>query len=62
MKMVAEYLEHAIHFEQMAAETADEELKETLLAQARALSQDGSRARTAFQCQTAAKIQNFKVT
>jgi hypothetical protein len=36
MKMIAEYLEHAVHFEQMASETADEELRETLLAQARA--------------------------
>lgn len=35
MKMIAEYLEHALHFEQMAAETADEKLKEALLAQAR---------------------------
>ena len=36
MKMIAEYLEHAVHFEQMAAETAGEDLRETLLAQARA--------------------------
>jgi hypothetical protein len=36
MKMIAEYLEHAVHFEQMAADTVDEELKETLLAQASA--------------------------
>jgi hypothetical protein len=36
MKMVAEYLENALQFEQMAAEATDEEFKQTLLAQARA--------------------------
>ena len=34
--MIAEYLEHAVHFESMAAETADAKLKEILLGQARA--------------------------
>jgi hypothetical protein len=36
MKMVAEYLEKALNFEQMAAHEKGEELKAALLAQARA--------------------------
>jgi hypothetical protein len=36
MKMVAEYLEKALHFEQMAALEKDEELKANLLVQAKA--------------------------
>jgi hypothetical protein len=36
MKMVAEYLEKAIHFEQMAERESDAELKDRLLDQARA--------------------------
>ena len=35
MRMVAEYLEHAMQFEHMAAEAANEELKARLLDQAR---------------------------
>jgi hypothetical protein len=34
MKMIAEYLEHAIQFERMAAEETDPALKETLATQA----------------------------
>jgi hypothetical protein len=34
--MIAEYLEHAMHFESMAAEASDPKLKETLLGQAKA--------------------------
>ena len=34
MKMVAEYLEHAIQFENMAAEATDLSLKESFLKQA----------------------------
>ena len=34
--MIAEYLEHAMQFESMAAEASDPELKETLLMQAKA--------------------------
>lgn len=34
MKMIAEYLEHAIRFELMAADEADPELKQTLANQA----------------------------
>jgi hypothetical protein len=34
--MIAEYVEHAMHFESMAAEANDAKLKETLLGQARA--------------------------
>jgi hypothetical protein len=36
MKMVAEYLEHAVQFECVAAEATDPEFKEALLVQARA--------------------------
>jgi len=36
MKLVAEYLEHAVQCEGMAAEATDPEFKEALLAQARA--------------------------
>jgi hypothetical protein len=36
MKMVAEYLEKALHFEQMAATEKDQKLKANLLAQAQA--------------------------
>jgi hypothetical protein len=36
MKMLAEYLEHAIEFERMADETAEGALKEQFLKQARA--------------------------
>jgi hypothetical protein len=36
MKMIAEYLEHALQFEQMAAETSDAELKTNFLNQAAA--------------------------
>ena len=32
--MIAEYLEHALQFERMAAETADPKLKESFAAQA----------------------------
>jgi hypothetical protein len=35
MKMVAEYLEKALHFEQMAAAEKDSKLKTDLLAQAK---------------------------
>jgi hypothetical protein len=34
--LVAEYLEHALQFERMAAEEADPKLKESLLKQAKA--------------------------
>ena len=34
MKMIAEYLEHAIQFERMAAQESDASLKERLLKQA----------------------------
>ena len=34
MKMIAEYLEHALHFERMAAEASDSALKESLRKQA----------------------------
>lgn len=34
MRMIAEYLEHAIRFEQMAEEAIDPKFKETLLQQA----------------------------
>ena len=34
MKMIAEYLEKAIHFEQMAASESDSTMKASLLAQA----------------------------
>jgi hypothetical protein len=34
MKMIAEYLEHALQFEQMASEAKDQRLKADLLAQA----------------------------
>jgi hypothetical protein len=34
MKFIAEYLQHAAHFEQMAAETDDATLKNQLLKQA----------------------------
>ena len=36
MKMVAEYVEKALNFEELAAQEKDEELKANLLAQARA--------------------------
>jgi hypothetical protein len=36
MKMIAGYLEHAMQFEGMAAEETDPQLRETLLAQAKA--------------------------
>jgi hypothetical protein len=36
MKMIAEYLEHALHFERMAAEATDAELRQALLRQAEA--------------------------
>jgi len=36
MKMVAEYLEKALNFEQLAAHEKDDELKANLLAQAQA--------------------------
>jgi hypothetical protein len=36
MKMIAEYLEHAVRFEQMAAAETDPELKARLLEQAKA--------------------------
>jgi hypothetical protein len=36
MKMIAEYVEHAIQFERMAGEAADPALKESLSKQARA--------------------------
>jgi hypothetical protein len=36
MKMIAEYLEHAIRFEQMAKEAADPKFKEQMLGQAAA--------------------------
>ena len=36
MKMIAEYLEQVIHFEQMAAKESDPQLKTHLLAQAEA--------------------------
>jgi hypothetical protein len=36
MKMIAEYLEHAVQFEQMAAESIDPEFKASLLEQASA--------------------------
>jgi hypothetical protein len=36
MKMIAEDLEHAMQFESMAAEATDQQLKETLLGQAKA--------------------------
>ena len=36
VKMIAEYLEHAMQFESMAGEAADPKLKESLLGQARA--------------------------
>jgi hypothetical protein len=36
VKMIAEYLEHAVQFESMAGEAADPILKETLLGQAKA--------------------------
>jgi hypothetical protein len=36
MKMIAEYLEHAIHFERMAAEASDAGLKVRMLEQAQA--------------------------
>jgi hypothetical protein len=36
VKMVAEYLEKAIHFEHLAAQETDEELKANLSAQAKA--------------------------
>jgi hypothetical protein len=36
MNMIAEYLEHAMQFERMAAEATDPQLKETLLGQAQA--------------------------
>ena len=34
MKLIVEYLEHVIHFEQLAAEAEDEKFKATLLEQA----------------------------
>ncbi len=34
MKMIAEYLDHALHFERLAAEETDEALKESLAQQA----------------------------
>jgi len=34
MKMIAEYLEHALQFERMAADETDPSLKETLAKQA----------------------------
>jgi hypothetical protein len=34
MKMIAEYLEHALQFEKMAAEATDEALKASMLKQA----------------------------
>ena len=34
MKMIAEYLEHALQFERMAAETADPKLKNSFTEQA----------------------------
>jgi hypothetical protein len=34
--MIAEYLEHVLHFESLAAEAADPNLRETFLEQARA--------------------------
>jgi hypothetical protein len=36
LKMIAEYLEHALQFERMASEEADAALKESLLKQAAA--------------------------
>lgn len=36
MKMIAEYLEHALHFEKMAAEAVDPELKDLFNKQASA--------------------------
>jgi hypothetical protein len=36
MKMIAEYLEHSLHFEHLAAEAKDAELKTRLLEQAKA--------------------------
>jgi hypothetical protein len=41
MKMIAEYLEHAIHFERMAAEASDAGLKVRMLDQAQALPEAG---------------------
>jgi hypothetical protein len=36
MKMIAEYLEHSIHFEQLAAQEADDKIRARLLEQAHA--------------------------
>lgn len=36
MKMIAEYLEHAVEFERMAADETDPQLKDSLLKQAAA--------------------------
>jgi len=36
MKLIAEYLEHAVHFERMAAGEANADLKNALLGQAEA--------------------------
>jgi hypothetical protein len=60
MKMIAEYLEHVVHFEQMAAETTDEELREALLAQARAYHKMAAERARRFSVKLPPRSQNSK--